>query len=49
MLENVYKTCLAYRLIKRGLVVETRKRFLLFLMKLRWSVVIALISLSKAV
>ena len=25
MLENVYKTCLAYRLIKRGLVVETEK------------------------
>jgi len=25
MLENVYKTCLAYRLIKRGLFVETEK------------------------
>ena len=25
MLENVYKTCLAYRLVKRGLVVETEK------------------------
>ena len=25
MLENVYKTCLAYRLIKRRLVVETEK------------------------
>src|SRR5215831_11234787 len=25
MLENVYKTCLAYRLVKRGLFVETEK------------------------
>lgn len=25
MLENVYKTCLAYRLMKRGLFVETEK------------------------
>jgi len=25
MLENVYKTCLAYRLRKRGLAVETEK------------------------
>ncbi|MGZ8537261.1 MAG: GxxExxY protein [Flavisolibacter sp.] len=25
MLENVYKTCLAHRLIQRGLVVETEK------------------------
>lgn len=25
MLENVYKTCLAYRLTKRGLFVETEK------------------------
>jgi GxxExxY protein len=25
MLENVYKTCLAYRLIKRGLFVEVEK------------------------
>lgn len=26
MLENVYKTCLAYRLRQRGLFVETEKR-----------------------
>jgi GxxExxY protein len=25
MLENVYKTCLAYRLRKRGLFIETEK------------------------
>ena len=30
LLENVYKTCLAYRLRKRGLFVETEKPVLVF-------------------
>jgi GxxExxY protein len=35
MLENVYKTCLAYRLIKRGLHVETEKPVPVFFEEIR--------------
>jgi len=35
MLENVYKTCLAYRLRKRGLFVETEKAVPVFFEEVR--------------
>lgn len=35
MLENVYKTCLAYRLNKRGLLVETEKPVPVFFEEIR--------------
>ncbi len=35
MLENVYKTCLAYRLQKRGLYVETEKAVPVFFEEVR--------------
>ena len=35
MLEKVYKTCLAYRLMKRGLFVETEKPIPVFFEEIR--------------
>ena len=35
MLEKVYKTCLAYRLIKKGLFVETEKAIPVFFEEIR--------------
>ncbi|MEI9809273.1 MAG: GxxExxY protein [Bacteroidota bacterium] len=44
MLENVYETCLAYKLRQHGLFVETEKPVPVIFKKLKWSAATGLTS-----